>query len=159
MIIQTSNLYFISSKYLANMLKGIIIQKNIHFCMRVSRCTTAKLFPISVSYLSRPICPLYLFWINITNNNRGFLNEKRRCATSRVTRLIIQSIYSINPNAYFLFYYYHILYYSKNNRSLIILWHIPSMGSFFGIQSKYCESIHNNIVYIKLNIIWHQGSK
>ena len=67
---------YISSKYLTNMLKGIIIQKNIHFSVRVSRCTTAKLFPISVSYLSRPICPLYLFWIKFTNNNRGFFERK-----------------------------------------------------------------------------------
>ena len=112
-MIQTSNLYFISSKYLANMLKGIIIQKNIHFCMRVSRCTTAKLFPISVSYLSRPICPLCLFWIKFVHNNRDFFERKRRRSTLRVTRPIIQSIHSINPNAYFLFYYYHFILFKE----------------------------------------------
>ena len=143
MIIQTSNSYFISSKYLANMLKGIIIQKNIHFCMRVSRCTTAKLFPISVSYLSRPICPLCLFWIkSIAHNNRHFWGTTPLNITSYTAHYTINTL-SINLSriSFLLLSLLLSLHYSLNNAWFIMVWHILRWSFFSGIQSKYCENI------------------
>ena len=125
---------YISSKYLTNMLKGIIIQKNIHLTVRVSRCTTAKLFPISVSYLSRPICPLCLFWINFAYNNRHhFLNENDAAQHHELHGpLYNQYTQSIQTRiSYFLLLSFYIIqriigawsFYDIFFRSVIILWY------------------------------------